>query len=223
MNNQSRRDFLFTTGAIAAAAVARDAPTSPASAEAAASSEWDYRTTKEIAAALKARKISAAEFTEHVIARIDKLDQKLNAVVVRDFERAREAAKAAGARRTAAAPRHPDGGQGILQRRRPADDLGHSGVQGLDAAGGRGCDHPPQNRRRRHPRQDQRADQSARLAELQRHLRHHQQSLGSRPHARRLVRRIGRGAHRRLRTALARLRHRRLAAGAGALLRRLWP
>jgi amidase len=98
MNNQNRRDFLLTTGAMATvAAVAGDAWTSPAHAETAVSSEWDYRTAKDIAAALQARKISAAELTDHVIARIEKLDQKLNAVVVRDFDRAREAAKAADA------------------------------------------------------------------------------------------------------------------------------
>src|SRR5579864_3571247 len=98
MNDQSRRDFLITTGATAAAgALARDTWTSRAIADPAPGAEWDYRTAKETAAALRARKISAAELTEHVIARIEKLDQKLNAVVVRDFERGREAAKAADA------------------------------------------------------------------------------------------------------------------------------
>jgi len=60
-----------------------------------ASSEWDYRTIKELVEALQVRKISASELIEHTIARIEALDQRLNAVVVRDFERAREAAKAA--------------------------------------------------------------------------------------------------------------------------------
>jgi amidase len=55
---------------------------------------WDYRTTKELVAALQARKISAIELTDHVIARIEALDPKINAVVVRDFDRGREAAKA---------------------------------------------------------------------------------------------------------------------------------
>jgi amidase len=44
---------------------------------------------------LQARKISASELPEHTIARIEALDQRLNAVVVRDFDRAREAATAA--------------------------------------------------------------------------------------------------------------------------------
>jgi amidase len=58
-------------------------------------SEWDYRSLKEIVEALQARKISALELAEHTIARVEALDGRLNAVVVRDFERAREAAKAA--------------------------------------------------------------------------------------------------------------------------------
>ena len=62
-----------------------------------------------------------------------------------------------------------------------------------------------------------------RLAELQRHLRHDQQSVGSRPLAGRIVGRIVRRARRRLRAAVARLGYRRLAARAGALLRRLRP
>jgi amidase len=57
----------------------------------------NYGTTTELVEALRARKISAIELTDHVIARIEKLDAKLNAVVVRDFERGREAAKAADA------------------------------------------------------------------------------------------------------------------------------
>jgi len=60
-------------------------------------SEWDYRTTKELVEALQGRKISAVELTEHTIARIEALDPRLNAVVVRDFDRGRDAAKAADA------------------------------------------------------------------------------------------------------------------------------
>jgi amidase len=60
--------------------------------------DWlNYGTTKDLVAALAAGKISALELTDHVIARIEALDQKLNAVVVRDFDRARDAAKNADA------------------------------------------------------------------------------------------------------------------------------
>jgi amidase len=62
-----------------------------------AASEWDYPTIKELTEALQARKLSASELVEHTIVRIEALDQRVNAVVVRDFERAREAAKAADA------------------------------------------------------------------------------------------------------------------------------
>jgi amidase len=58
-------------------------------------SEWDYRTIKELGAALESRQISASELLEHTIARIEALDSHFNAVVVRDFDRAREAARAA--------------------------------------------------------------------------------------------------------------------------------
>ena len=46
-------------------------------------------------AALQARRVSALELTDHTIAHIETVDRRVNAVVVRDFERARNAAKAA--------------------------------------------------------------------------------------------------------------------------------
>jgi amidase len=54
-----------------------------------------YCSAAEIARAVKARRVSAAEVTEEAIRRIEALDARINAVVVRDFERARLAAKAA--------------------------------------------------------------------------------------------------------------------------------
>ena len=99
MKGLSRREFLLAIGAAAATgALSTSAWPSRAFAQTAASiapSEWDYRTAKEIAGALQARKISAVELTDHVIARIEALDQRLNAVVVRDFDRARDAARRA--------------------------------------------------------------------------------------------------------------------------------
>jgi amidase len=58
---------------------------------------WTFGSAKEQVDALAARKISALEFADHVIARIEALDTKINSVVVRDFERGREAAKRADA------------------------------------------------------------------------------------------------------------------------------
>lgn len=60
-------------------------------------SEFDFLSIAELSEAMQARRISAAELLEHTIARIEVLDQRINAVVVRDFERARAAAKAADA------------------------------------------------------------------------------------------------------------------------------
>jgi amidase len=58
-------------------------------------SKWDYCTITELVADLRLRKVSALEVLDHTIARLEALDGRLNAVVVRDFDRAREAAKAA--------------------------------------------------------------------------------------------------------------------------------
>jgi amidase len=62
-----------------------------------AMSEWDYCSVGALRDALDARKLSALELVEHTIARIEALDGQINAVVVRDFERARVAALAADA------------------------------------------------------------------------------------------------------------------------------
>jgi amidase len=56
-----------------------------------------YCTTRDLVAMLRARRISAVELLEHAIARIEALDSHINAVVVRDFDRARNAAVAADA------------------------------------------------------------------------------------------------------------------------------
>jgi amidase len=48
---------------------------------------------QELAAAVRARSVGALELTEAAIARIEALDGAINAVVVRDFERARDQAK----------------------------------------------------------------------------------------------------------------------------------
>jgi amidase len=58
---------------------------------------WSYGATKELVDALQTRKISAIELADHVIAPIEMLDPNLNAVVARDFDRARDAAKIADA------------------------------------------------------------------------------------------------------------------------------
>ena len=57
----------------------------------------DFRTVTELSALLQARQVSALELTESAIRRIEAHDGRLNAVVVRDFQRARAAAGEADA------------------------------------------------------------------------------------------------------------------------------
>jgi amidase len=57
----------------------------------------DFASAGALVADLTERRISAAELTEHAIARIERLDGSLNAVVVRDFDHARTAAREADA------------------------------------------------------------------------------------------------------------------------------
>jgi amidase len=56
-----------------------------------------YRSANELVKALADRKVSSREVVDDAISRIEALDPKINAVVVRDFERARTAANAADA------------------------------------------------------------------------------------------------------------------------------
>src|SRR5271165_3042415 len=59
--------------------------------------QWAYRSAGELAESVRKRQVSALELTDQFIARIEALDGDLNAVPVRDFARAREAAKQADA------------------------------------------------------------------------------------------------------------------------------
>jgi amidase len=93
--NESRRTFMLAAGSAVAAmslpqaiAGTADDVTSNDKGDKA----MDYRTAKELAALLRAKQVSAVELTDRAIARIETHDGKLNAVVVRDFDRARAAA-----------------------------------------------------------------------------------------------------------------------------------
>ncbi|MGY8705703.1 amidase [Bradyrhizobium sp. 18BD] len=59
--------------------------------------DLNYGSIGELLGALHARKISASELLAHTIARIEALDGPINAIIVRDFDRARDAARAADA------------------------------------------------------------------------------------------------------------------------------
>jgi amidase len=62
-----------------------------------AKSEWSFKTATELSAALATKKLSAVELTQDAISRIERHDGKINAICVRDFARALEAARAADA------------------------------------------------------------------------------------------------------------------------------
>jgi amidase len=99
MTDQSRRDILFELSEVEIASAVSTSATTPKAfiqkSHYVPSSEWDYATIKQLTEALQARRISASELVTHTIARIEALDQRLNAIVVRDFERACDAATAA--------------------------------------------------------------------------------------------------------------------------------
>jgi amidase len=59
--------------------------------------QWAYRSAGELAESLQKREVSALELADQFIDRIEALDGELNAVPVRDFARAREAAREADA------------------------------------------------------------------------------------------------------------------------------
>ena len=83
----SRRAFMTAVGAVAIGAVI----------PARAAAGNDYRTAGELMKVLADRQISSRELIDAAIARIEAIDPKVNAVAVRDFDRAREAAAAADA------------------------------------------------------------------------------------------------------------------------------
>ncbi len=62
-----------------------------------ANDEWAYASVAELRAALSARKVSATELLRAALQRIDRLDGRINAVVVRDDDRALAAAALADA------------------------------------------------------------------------------------------------------------------------------
>ncbi|RXT43487.1 amidase [Bradyrhizobium betae] len=62
-----------------------------------AKSEWSYKSAVELSAALTAKKVSAVELTQDAINRIERHDGKVNAICVRDFDRALSAARDADA------------------------------------------------------------------------------------------------------------------------------
>ena len=146
-----------------------------------AKSQWSFETASNLSAALAAKKVSAVELAKDAIARIERHDKKINAICVRDFERGLQAAREADA---ALARGEKKALLGIpLTVKESYNIAGLPTTWGIPqqknfrAGRGRAVDLAGQGRRRRHPRQDQRAARARRLAELQRNLRRHQQPL----------------------------------------------
>ena len=57
--------------------------------------DGNLRTAEVLTAALKAGEVSSVELTDEAIAAIERDDKAINAICVRDFDRARTAARAA--------------------------------------------------------------------------------------------------------------------------------
>ena len=152
-----------------------------------------------LAALIRTRKLGCLELLDHYLDRVGRYNPTLNAICVLDAERARKRAKAA------------DRALAKGERRGPLHGVPMTVKESFDVAGlpttwgrpelkdnvvraERARRRAPDRRRRRDLRQDQRPDAARRLADLQPDLRHHQQSVGRRARARRIVGRLGRGA-----------------------------
>ena len=97
-NAIDRRTFLRNTSATVAAGALLSV-LGPADRASAAShaSDLEYATALDLAQAIRDKKISSVEITEHIIGRIEKFNPKLNSVVVDMTDDARKAARAADA------------------------------------------------------------------------------------------------------------------------------
>ena len=56
---------------------------------------WAYQSATQLAQAIARREVSAVELLEYYLGRVDQFNERINAVVVDDRDRAREAAVAA--------------------------------------------------------------------------------------------------------------------------------
>ncbi len=96
MASRTRREFLQQTGTLAASAAVLGGGMSTAQ-PAGSRDELGFETARGLAAKVRSKELSSEELTRYFIERIERYDEKLNAVVVRDFERALEASRAADA------------------------------------------------------------------------------------------------------------------------------
>jgi amidase len=92
-----RRDLVGALGASVAIGIPPPAAAPPGVPQGSPEEIVTYRSAADLMRALAAREISSRELVDAAIARIEAVDPKVNAVVVRDFDRARDAATAADA------------------------------------------------------------------------------------------------------------------------------
>ncbi len=88
MNPISRRDFPRASGGTAVSF-----PSITSAQNGLESGELAFSSATDLAQLIQRKQISSFELTQYYIERIERFDKALNAVVVRDFERALEAAK----------------------------------------------------------------------------------------------------------------------------------
>ncbi len=69
--------------------------------------DLDFATVTEITTAIAGRSVSSREVLEHLIARVDRIDADLNAIVALDLDRARAAADCADTVTASGAPTGP--------------------------------------------------------------------------------------------------------------------
>ncbi len=133
-------------------------------------------TASELTSAIADREISSRELLEFLLARADRLNPALNAVVAFDTDRARAAAAAAdeaAARGELAGPLHglPMTVKDTFETERPGHHVGRRELAGYVPRARRGGGRRLQAGGRDHLRQDQHAAVRGRLADLQRRLR----------------------------------------------------
>jgi amidase len=143
-----------------------------------------FRSARQLASDIRRRKIGCLELLDLYLARVERYDGALNAVSsatsTARATRARAADRARAKRRIVGpAARRADDGEGVLRRRRPADHLGSSGLARQRRRAERdrsstGCSTPARCSSARPT-----SALPRRLAELQRDLRHDEQSVGS--------------------------------------------
>jgi hypothetical protein len=186
----NRRSFMAGIGAATASSVLMSARAIAGE----ASTVPTYRTATDLIDALSTRQMSARELIDAAIARIEAFDGKINAIVVRDFDRARAAADAADV----ALGR----GERLPLLGLPMTVKEQFSIAGLPTTWG----YP--KFRDWQPEVDALVVQRLKAA------------LGSRAHVRRLFGRLSVSSRCRFRAIRAWFGHRRLATGTGTFLRR---